>query len=216
MIIWGDLHGHLDLFRRKAKEQHKLHPHDTQIVVGDIGLGFPKSQSDVFPEYVRIIRGNHDSPEVCRKHPNYLGEFGHEVIDGFKVFWVGGAWSIDRNLRIEGRDWWSDEELNIAQLTEALELYEQVKPEIMITHDGPEIATMELLNRFTLGAWDRKPIIPTRTGQGLQAMFEAHKPEQWFFGHWHVDWSLTLRGTKFRCLNEFSKVEISKEMVDIL
>ena len=85
MIVWGDLHGKLDVFRREMKKQHELHPNDTHVAVGDIGLGFPKSQSSVFPKHCKFIRGNHDSPEVSRSHPNYLGDFGGEEIDGHKT-----------------------------------------------------------------------------------------------------------------------------------
>jgi hypothetical protein len=38
-------------------------------------------------------------------------------------------------------------------------------------------------------------------------MFEAHQPETWVFGHYHVDRDFELKGTHFRCCAELSTFE---------
>ena len=43
---------------------------------------------------------------------------------------------------------------------------------------------------------------PSRTRQAFQAMFEAHQPDLWVFGHWHHSFDGVLDGTRFVCLNE--------------
>jgi predicted phosphodiesterase len=205
MIFVGDVHGKLDMFRRELKRYKKLYPEETVIQVGDLGLGFPKSQSPDLPEQASFIRGNHDAPAVCRAHPNYMGDYGVVEIEGHKIFYLGGAWSIDRHLRIEGVSWWPDEELSIPELNNAFDLYLETKPEIMITHDGPSHATTWILNRFVLNsqsAYREQSPIPTRTGQALSAMFEAYQPKLWAFGHWHASWIKKIKGTVFMCLNE--------------
>ncbi len=207
MFILGDVHGQLDLMRRHLK---KISADELVIQIGDLGIGFPKGQSENFPKRFKFIVGNHDNPEVAKKHPNYMGDFGCEEIEGHKIFWVGGAWSIDQNRRIEGRDWWREEELSVVDLGKAFDLYYDYKPDIMITHDGPVSATRALMNRYALGNWDyTKEPFPTRTGQALSSMFEAYKPKSWFFGHWHTSWHKLIQGTEFRCINEleFYKVE---------
>jgi predicted phosphodiesterase len=205
MILVGDVHGMLDTFRRRMKEMKKKFPDETVIQVGDLGLGFPKSESPVLPKHCKFIRGNHDNPAVCRIHPNYLGDFGATEIDGHSIFYVSGAWSIDRKDRTEGVSWWPDEELTIAELNTALDQYIATKPEIMITHDGPQQATTYILNRFMLSnniAYSERTPTTTRTGQALYAMFEAYQPKLWVFGHWHYSWIKRINGTVFMCLNE--------------
>lgn len=211
MILVGDVHGRLDDFRRNMKRLHKDHPDETIVQVGDMGIGFPKSQSTMLPPFCKFIRGNHDKPEDCRAHSNYLGDFGAIEIDGHKVFYVGGAWSIDRPMRIEGVSWWPEEELSIAELNQALELYIETKPDIMITHDGPQHATTYILNRFALASQNSyrfETPVATRTGQALYAMFEAHQPKLWVFGHWHYSWIKRINGTVFLCLNELESQRV--------
>jgi predicted phosphodiesterase len=211
MICVGDVHGNLDMFRRNMKQLHAQYPDETIVQVGDMGIGFPKSQSAVLPNHCKFIRGNHDHPEQCRQHPNYMGDYGTKDIDGKKVFWLSGAFSIDRDMRIEGKSWWSDEELTIAELNKAMDLYLESKPEIMITHDGPYPATHYILNRFALQsqAWYKESSVePTRTGQALSAMFEAYKPKLWIFGHWHVDYDKVINGTRFICLPELASMRV--------
>jgi predicted phosphodiesterase len=211
MIFWGDPHGNLDLLRRKMKEQHTKFPNDTQISVGDNGFGFPKSQSIVFPDYFKMIRGNHDSPEVCRAHPNYLGDYGTKEIDGYKVFFVSGGWSIDRQFRKEGVSWWPDEELSIAELNIAMEEYLDVKPDVMLSHDGPTPATHYILNRYALqnnNYYSESSVTPTRTGQALSAMFREYQPKMWIFGHWHCNFDKIINGTRFICIPELESIRV--------
>jgi predicted phosphodiesterase len=205
LCLIGDVHGNFDILRKNMKKHLKQFPDDSFIAVGDMGCGFPRSQSSILPEYIKFIRGNHDSPEVCRAHPNYLGDYGVKEIEGKKVFWLSGAWSIDRAFRIEGVSWWPAEELTIAELNNAMDLYLEYKPDVVVSHDGPSQATIYLLNRFVLNsdtAYREQSPIPTRTGQALTAMFEAYQPKLHFFGHWHTSWIKKIKGTVFVCLNE--------------
>ena len=211
MIVISDVHGNFDILRRRMKELRKKFPNDSFCQLGDMGIGFPKSQNSDFPKYFKFFAGNHDNPEVCQRHPNYLGKFGNAEIDGYKFFYLGGAWSIDRAFRIDGVSWWQEEELTIAELNTALDLYIETKPEIVLSHDGPFPATHYLMNRFALQtqAWYKElSVEPTRTGQALSAMFEAHQPKLWIFAHWHDDWEKNIKGTKFICMKELGSIRI--------
>ncbi len=42
----------------------------------------------------------------------------------------------------------------------------------------------------------------SRTMQALNAMFELHRPDLWFFGHWHRSAGAVIDGTRFQCLGE--------------
>jgi Icc-related predicted phosphoesterase len=198
----GDIHG--DFYRLKEIiKEHK----GTTIVLGDVGIGFiHKYHNPTFifdptqplmlekitnfqcnREQMLFLRGNHDNVEMCRAHHNYLGEYG--VYRG--IFYVSGAFSVDRAFRTEGIDWWSEEELSMEQCYKALEMYKTTKPKIVISHDCPTNILSLIYSQ----------IIPTRTGQLLQAMFEEHQPEKWYFAHHHKGWQGELKGTTFRCLD---------------
>lgn len=183
----GDAHGKL---RKLAK------PGNLVVQVGDLGIGFvsPVMVSERVTKRTdfKFIRGNHDFPDACRLNPNYLGEFG--TAHGF--FFVSGAWSIDQSYRMEGRDWWRDEELSTSQMREAFDLYTNEKPRIMVTHEGPSSLFVEG------GPMALRDYRTNATATLLQAMFEYHQPELWIFGHHHVSRDFRLNGTRFRCLEE--------------
>ena len=53
----------------------------------------------------------------------------------------------------------------------------------------------------------------SRTSQTLQSMLEFHQPEEWVFGHYHVDKTFFLQGcrTKFTCVAELSQYELKTD-----
>lgn len=206
MIVIGDVHG-------KFREYEILcnrFPGVNTVQIGDMGVGFPLGRKPKFrPMYDRFFRGNHDNPAACKEFGfSYMGDGGSYDMCGTKFFFIPGAWSIDWQLRVEGRDWWSDEQLPQEVLDEVIELYKFDKPDIVLSHDAPAEVARALLSRYKLKGEPPATIYPTRTGQALQAMFEAHQPRQWIFGHYHMDWTKEIKGTKFRCLNELSWTEV--------
>jgi len=71
----GDVHGLFDQLRARI-ERHCSHNPIVQI--GDMGLGFKSNDSKrKFHKNFYFIRGNHDSPKICREFFNYLGDFGY-------------------------------------------------------------------------------------------------------------------------------------------
>ncbi len=199
MIIIGDCHGEFVRYNNLISK----FPNETTIQVGDFGLGFPNKQFPKFGNDDWFIRGNHDNSAACQNYSQYLGDYGIRIVDGKTVFFVSGAWSIDWKFRKEGVTWWRDEELNIADLNNAIDLFTITRPDIMITHDCPESIGKELM----LGQGMHE-VYRTRTGQALQAMFENFQPEYWCFGHYHITWSINKNGTLFRCLPELNYVQI--------
>jgi hypothetical protein len=114
---------------------------EPSVQLGDFGIGFPgDGPLPPLPDNAWFLRGNHDNPEVARSHGNYLGDYGYRTIDGIRFFFLSGAWSCDQCHRTEGVNWWRDEELGIADLEAAVELYTKAKPDVVLTHDGPEEA----------------------------------------------------------------------------
>lgn len=197
MIIISDVHGNYN----KLNTILKKNPDKLHIQLGDLGIGFRNNQKLKYTDNFKFIRGNHDHPELSRNHPAYLRDFGKLSIEDKKVFFVSGAYSIDKNWRIPGVSWWEDEELSILELEKAIEEYIEFKPDVMLTHDGPYQATKYLLNFFD-------QTIPSRTAQALDAMFEAYQPKIWIFGHWHQNFEKVINGTKFICLEELGTYEL--------
>jgi hypothetical protein len=186
MRFIGDMHCDFTTYEKLVGDA------PASIQVGDFGLGFGKDYGvDDSPRLgptQRFIRGNHDNPEMCYAHPNYIGDI---AVEG-SMFFMSGAFSIDRYRRTVGRDWWDNEELSYQSLMTAIDIFEQVKPRIVVTHDCPEtVARVIFKNREAR---------PSATARALDTMFQLHKPDLWVFGHWHTNIRQVVLGTRFVCV----------------
>lgn len=207
MIVIGDIHGKTERYL-KLLSRHRGEP---SVQLGDLGIGFPGDESlPPLPGNTWFIRGNHDNPEAARSHGNYLGDYGCKTIDGIRIFYLSGAWSSDQWHRTEGVNWWRDEELSVAELQAAVDLYARVKPEIVLTHDGPEEAVRSLLAAHSAHKENNR----TATGGALNAMLDAHRPGKWIFGHWHTRFRKKIGGTEFRCLPELTWCRIAGDFAE--
>ena len=156
------------------------------IQVGDMGIGFPRNKDgeDVIRNVLkradgkhRFIRGNHDNPDVVKEFPGYIPDATVEEIDGVKLFFMGGAWSIDWRMRTPGQTWWHDEELSYSELQSAIDLYARSQPDILVTHD---CSHWEIDKMFKP---DKK--FSTITQNALEHMYRIWTPKLHIFGHWH-------------------------------
>lgn len=213
----GDVHG-------KYKQYEKLISECSHSVqVGDMGIGFfkfrgsevVKMKNPSFDKMMkgshRFIRGNHDNPQHCLNHPCCISDGAFEVISGKKIYYLGGAVSIDKVYRTEGMDWWPDEELSAERLKIEVDLYKEIQPDIVVTHDCPESIARQMMD--ILNIYDKEKY-PSRTRQALESMFYFHKPKLWIFGHWHKDVRFNQVGTDFQCLGELSYRDVDL-LVDI-
>lgn len=186
MRFIGDIHA---CFKRYEQITRDV---DRSIQVGDFGLGF--GDAPVLSENHRFIRGNHDDPELCRKHSRWIPD-GSVVFE--KIFCVGGASSVDKNLRTNGVDWWEDEEIPYSQWADILTDYERTKPSAVVSHDCPSVvAPYRDMSSLTV--------------HGLDAMWEMHKPDLWVFGHHHHNVDIILGGCRFVCIasNDFIDIDV--------
>lgn len=204
-IYIGDVHGKYQRYKTIMKK------HTNTIQLGDMGVGFFKFDlnRDVKPEanphydYMkrgnhRFIRGNHDNPQVCKKHSQFIN-------DGYTengMMFIGSASSTDIDKRIEYMDWWKDEELSTDEINHILTLYENYKPDVMVTHDCPE-SIAKLMARY-----QKKKNYSNRLRLGFEEMLHIHQPKIWIFGHWHQSLNITVDKTNFICLKELEIKEI--------
>lgn len=195
MSIWaiGDVHGKIKSYEKLLASIHKGDADAYTLQVGDMGMGFSDSIDPNVPTDRDFwITGNHDNCDVCINVKGYLGDFGWKEILGQKIFWIRGAMSTDKEHRTPGITWWDNEELPYRLLNYAIDLYREVEPEIVISHDCPAQLRREHFNHRDWG----------RTVEALGQMLNNHSPKVWAFGHHHISLDRQVFGTRFVCLPE--------------
>jgi len=187
LLIIGDVHGKINNYWKILKSSGEYH---SSIQLGD--LGFKKEHQwhidNIDCTKHRINFGNHDDYTYL----NAAHSLGDWSVSKNGIMTVRGADSIDKYRRIEGLDWWPNEELNYDQMKHAIDTYILTKPKIMITHNCPREVSNDLFGIM------EKSI----TTNGLQAMLEYHQPDLWVFGHHHKSKNEVINGTRFICLAE--------------
>ena len=160
IYITGDTHGDIDIHKLTAgrwPEGRQLTKDDILIIAGDFGLVFSPYKDeterywldwlDECPWTTLFIDGNHENFDrlyklpceeryggpvgVVRPSVLHLRQRGHVYTIAGKRFWCfGGATSIDKAYRTEGRSWWPQEEPTAEQMEYGLsqiEEYERIK-----------------------------------------------------------------------------------------
>lgn len=163
-----------------------------------------------------FFKGNHNDYSVQSQYD--LGDFGI-IPQSSDIFFIRGAWSIDRKYRLEGVSWWPQEELNFEESQKAYEAYCSAKPKIMLTHEAPLsiIHHLDLDVNFArmMGHNVDNPCIQTRTNSLLEKCLQYHRPELWIFGHFHRDFDKTIEGTRFICLTADRNYFLKQKYMDI-
>lgn len=213
MRLIGDVHGKIGQYINIAS------PAQYSLQVGDMGFNYDKINLDSSKH--KFVPGNHDNYDLLPNEYSLM-DYGVWSTD-VDIFYIRGAWSIDGpgcpwdqgksmgRSRIQGVDWWDNEECDVKTLEAAIELYSQIQPRIVVTHEAPLSAVQWMHDNKYIP--QRFPVIKTRTSQALQIMLEIHRPSSWYFGHYHNNAEFKL-GTGydkciFRCLNELCYVDIS-------
>jgi predicted phosphodiesterase len=191
ITVIGDIHGKYDRYH-KIIRRTKDYPYTVQL--GDFGFRYDTLDNVDSTKHL-IIPGNHDNYDRCYNYPHFLGDYGYTSLNKVEFFYYRGAYSIDRQYRTIGIDWWENEQVNIENFMKARELYYTVKPDIVITHDAP----MDIVS-YLLPPGSK--IYENNTNWALSELFKIHQPKIWLFGHHHQSWNMKVNGTDFKCLNE--------------
>lgn len=206
--IIGDVHQHYDAYLPIAQEANY------SLQIGD--MGFDYTPIEILDGYHhKFIMGNHDNYD---NHPwNALSLYGNDGFSkaDFLFFYVRGAFSIDWRQRQEYylksgvKTYWDNEELNMTQMSHCFKIYKTAKPDLVITHDCPRSIAKRISNNEILKRFGYNPeTFSTRTSELLEAMFQAHQPKRWIFGHHHINWNSEINGTHFTCLDELSYMDL--------
>lgn len=208
--IVGDVHG------MTVKHVNLVKDCDYSLQIGDMAFNYD-ALAYLDSDRHWFFGGNHENMDAYYDCPNAIGDYGHIKMGEIPLFFIRGAFSIDKKLRLEAelrgeqKTWWSKEQLSIPELSDAMDSYTNSKPDLMVTHTAPlEIAKMV----GTDGALKMYGLDPknftTNTQEALQLCFDIHKPKVWIFGHFHKEWVLDYKGTLFICLNELDYIDIDE------
>ncbi len=209
--IIGDVHGQIDKYNKIIGWENMSQHRDHSVQIGDMGFDY----SEIMPDNRhKVLLGNHDNYGIAC--PNSLGDFGYTSLNGVKFFFVRGAFSIDYKQRTSGINWWIDEEVCYYELQNAIDLYTEIKPDFVITHDCPDEISHLINDGGALRQFGFDPATFTsKTQMALQAMFEAHQPKLWVFGHYHKNWTKEVKGTSFRCVNSLDSIKVTSTSITL-
>ena len=96
--------------------------------------------------------------------------------DGRNCLFMGGAQSIDRDMRLEGFDWFPEEEISWKDMENLPD--PNTKIDIVISHTCPSDIISQIGGyNTTVEDWSRKALSHIR---------QLYLPDLWYFGHFHM------------------------------
>ncbi len=201
LSVIGDVHNRIRAYNALTAEC------DYSVQIGDMGYNYGQITGD--KKRHQFFGGNHEDYDNYDSCVYSMGDYGLSSLDNVSFFFARGAFSIDMRYQRAKNLWFQEEELSFRQALSCIELYRDIKPSIVLTHSCPTSIAKMVGNPSILKDFGFNPeTFRTSTGHMLEAMFQAHQPDLWIFGHFHKSWVQTVRGTEFRCLNELERFDI--------
>jgi len=219
LIFLGDIHGEWSSLARKIEEQSIKNAYIVQV--GDFGVGFkhPLNEEAALHRLnecletnnidLFAIRGNHDSPKffATKNHPynchniTFLPDYSELEILGKRIFLAGGAVSIDRLWRVEGKSYWSDEAFKFNDQFP----FDNREFDIVVTHTRPPESGIFLSKKGIEPFLKADSNLEKDINQENTEMSKLYKKlshvKEWIFGHFHDSETKFIGETKFKLLN---------------
>ena len=200
----GDLHQNIDIGKFTPKRfpiQEELDKSDIMIICGDAGLVWDGSNEDKYWQKwfneknftTFCCLGNHECYPLINEYPvveifsgkarqiqpsvfyAISGEI--YVINNKSFLFINGADSQDKDLRIEGKSWWPQEQITSKDISHAfynLKKYDFSVDYIISHTGGSEVCKM-------LG------FSPTVSDKWLDKILDATQYEKHYLGHHHLN-----------------------------
>lgn len=204
LTVIGDVHGKSDRHLKICNNS------ELTLQLGDLGFNYDYLNRLDWSRH-KFFMGNHDNYGLDILPQHCLGDFGPYDFEGRSVpfFFIRGGLSIDKRFRTAGFDYFFNEELNQVQMDACLSLYEQTKPDIVISHEFP-VEAIPYLSSFS-DEYIKENFyvnVPSRTSLFLSELLNIHRPALWIGGHFHKTYKVNIDGTEFRCLDELTTMDI--------
>jgi hypothetical protein len=136
----------------------------------------------------------------------YVRRGARVEIQGVRHAVLGGAESIDKHLRVEGKSWWPEETPTYEDFQRFLDSI-NAGVDVVVTHDAP-------LETSTFDHGDRGVQTTPRTLQRLLGFIEPDKrPRRWYFGHHHAHARFDVHGTAYFCCGLEGEGFLDEEMI---
>ncbi|ACV21712.1 Uncharacterised protein [Slackia heliotrinireducens] len=214
IFITGDTHATVDMRKLNSKLfplGKTLDADDYVIICGDFGVVWANDNTDKYllnwyqakPWTTLFVDGNHENFDLLDAIAprNWHGGMVHELrpkvlhlmrgqmfdIHGRSFFCMGGATSIDKAFRTEGKSWWPQEVPSLDQRDTALASLERAgwRADYVLTHCAPSGVQYRLNPYFSFD-------VVTDFLQGIEERLDYR---HWFFGHYHEDRTVGERWT---------------------
>jgi len=105
----------------------------------------------------------------------YTNKINMWIWEGKKFGVIGGAVSIDKNLRIPQISWWPQENLSAMEMSGIVNMSRKI--DYLFTHDAPSNIPFDWL-------------IPHKESEQHRKLFDIigylYQPKKWFHGHYHM------------------------------
>ena len=218
IYVTGDTHGLEDFYKLHifAGQHPELTKDDYVIIAGDFG-GVWSEQTlteslryyTQLPFTVLFVDGNHENFDILNAYPvsEWKGGKVHKIkpdvihlmrgqvfeIEGKTIFTFGGATSIDKMYRTEGRSWWRQELPTFEELDEGVANLKRYgnKVDYIITHSCSERAFAYPAISKNVTKFNCPEV------QMLSYIEDIASFGHWYFGHFHTDAQL---GGKYTAL----------------
>lgn len=208
-LVAGDIHGVKDIgaieqFFYYSQDAHYT-KEDYLILCGDVGVcGFNQLENSMtqqflssLPVTVLFVDGNHENHPMLNDYPidDWNGGKIHRItediihlmrgqvfhIDGRTFFTFGGAFSVDRNSRIEGVSWFEEELPTKEEYEEGWKNLNKndFTVDYVISHTAPR----EVVAALGFGGYDEAE----EQIDEFQRYADEMDFKHWMFGHFHVD-----------------------------
>jgi predicted phosphodiesterase len=203
----GDWHGNIS-YGRRAISYAIDQGADVILHLGDFGImGFFQRYLDGLTDILTygnlnlyFLDGNHEDHPRLAEMP-YIEDgtqpFTERIFhlprgyrwqwDGVRFLALGGAHSVDRQLRTPGMNWWPEELVTGSQAMAAIQ---GGRTDVMLTHDAP--AGWVIPDLESEDYWPPEEIRTANQHRSvLAAVAEIVQPTWLFHGHYHVRYTLT-------------------------
>ncbi|MDA8234467.1 MAG: metallophosphatase [Clostridia bacterium] len=225
LYVTGDTHGGTDIAKLNSHsfvENRVLSKNDYVIVAGDFGLVQDFQNEDSYwLEWFQqknfttlFVDGNKENFGLLNSYPIDFWRGGkvHRIndsiihlmrgqvfdFDGIKIFTFGGAKSKGIERKIENGSWWKEEMPSEEEYIEGLKVLERHNWNVdyIITHACPRVALEYLSSQYGIKGKANE------LHMYFDELNQKVKYKHWYFGHYHLDVSLSDKMTLL-----FNKVE---------